>query len=159
MSKWMYWSLGALLALGLASCSGEISDEEQARLEAEFQESMTNVVLEGHFTITGRGDDSQLRKERYEVKSVTRVAGDIWTFVTRIQYGDHDVTVPVPVKLQWAGDTPVVTLTDVSIPGLGTFTARVVFYRDHYSGMWWHGDVGGNQFGRIVREAENSDEE
>ena len=159
MSKWMFWCLGALLVSGLASCSGEISDEEQARLEAEFQESMTNVVLEGHFTVTGRGDDAQLRKERYEVKSVTHVAGDIWTFVARIQYGDHDVTVPVPVKLQWAGDTPVVTLTDVSIPGLGTFTARVVFYRDHYSGMWWHGDVGGNQFGRIVRDSEGSDEE
>jgi hypothetical protein len=44
-----------------------------------------------------------------------------------------------------------VTLTDADIPGVGTFTARVVFFRDHYSGMWWHGETGGNQFGRILR--------
>jgi hypothetical protein len=54
----------------------------------------------------------------------------------------------------WAGDTPVVTLTDAEIPGVGTFTARVVFFRDHYSGMWWHGETGGNQFGRILRGEE-----
>ena len=115
---------------------------------------MTDVVLVGNFTVTGRGDDAQLRPERYEVKSVNHVAGDIWTFTTRIQYAEHDVSVPVPVKLMWAGDTPVVTLTDADIPGVGTFTARVVFFRDHYSGMWWHGETGGNQFGRILRGAE-----
>ena len=47
----------------------------------------------------------------------------------------------------------MVSLTDMSIPGLGEgFTARVVFFRDHYSGMWWHGEVGGNMFGRVLRD-------
>lgn len=151
MKKRALLTLSGLLLLGLVSCKEEISVDEQTRLEKEFQESMTDVVLEGNFTVTGRGDDARLRPERYEVKSVTHLAGDIWTFTTRIQYGDHDVTVPVPVKLLWAGDTPVVTLTDADIPGVGTFTARVVFYKDHYSGMWWHGETGGNQFGRIIR--------
>jgi hypothetical protein len=154
MNKFTLGISGIVVALGLVACGGAISDEEQARLEEEFVASMTDVVLEGNFTLTGRGDDSELRKERYEVSSVTHVAGDIWTFMARIQYGDHDVTVPVPVRLQWAGDTPVVTLTDADIPGVGTFTARVVFYRDHYSGMWWHGETGGNQFGRILRDGE-----
>jgi hypothetical protein len=147
--------LFAALALGLASCGSEpITADEQARLEKEFQESMTDVVLVGTCNVTRTGDDAKLRPERYEVKSVNHVAGDIWTFTTRIQYGERDVTVPVPVKLMWAGDTPVVTLTDADIPGVGTFTARVVFYRDHYSGMWWHGETGGNQFGRILRGEE-----
>ncbi len=136
----------------LVGCSSPSEEENaQAAREAEFERSMQQVTLEGNFTVTGRGDDAKLRKERYVVESVSKIAGDLWTFQARIQYGDHDVTVPVPVKLSWAGDTPVVNLTDASIPGLGTFTARVMFYRDHYSGMWWHGETGGNQFGRVLR--------
>ncbi len=111
---------------------------------------MSNVVLDGSFTVN-RGDETHERREKYTIASVSKVGGDIWLFQARIQYGDHDVTVPVPVKLLWAGDTPVVSLTDASIPGLGTFTARVLFYRDSYAGFWQHGDVSGNQFGRIVR--------
>ncbi len=136
----------------LVACSGS-SDSDQAALEAEFEKSMQNVVLDGFFTVTGRGDNAKLRKERYEISSATKIAGDLWTVTARIKYGERDVTAPVPVKILWAGDTPVITLTDVGIPGLGeNFTARVAFYRDHYSGMWWHGEVGGNMYGVIARE-------
>ncbi len=126
--------------------------ERQAR-EAAFAESMRGVVLEGSFTIAGR-EAGKLRAERYEIEKVVKLGGDIWTFHARIQYGDHDVVFPVPVKLLWAGDTPMVSLTDVGIPGLGTFTARVLFYQDHYAGIWRHGEAGGSQFGRIVRPGE-----
>jgi hypothetical protein len=126
---------------------------ERETLEKKFAESMRNVVLDGSFTVN-RGGETHVRQEKYTIASVSKVGGDIWLFQARIQYGDHDVTVPVPVKLLWAGDTPVVSLTDASIPGLGTFTARVLFYRDSYAGFWQHGDVSGNQFGRIVRGGE-----
>lgn len=138
-----------LLALSLIGCGDETS--EQAQREEAFRESMQNVVLEGSFTVTGR-DGAAPRTERYEIEKVVHLAGDVWTFHARIQYGDHDVTAPVPVRLVWADDTPMVSLTDVSIPGLGDdFTARVVFFRDHYSGMWWSGETGGNMFGVIRR--------
>jgi hypothetical protein len=142
-------------AIFLAACgSSQPSDSERAQLEAQFAESMRNVVMEGHFTVTGRSDDARTRPERYEVEKAVHVAGDLWTIHARIQYGDHDFTAPIPVELLWAGDTPVISLTDVSLPGSdGAFTARVVIFRDHYSGMWWHGETGGNQFGRIVRES------
>ena len=141
---------GLALCLLLASCGGS-SDSDQVAREAEFEKSMNNVVLDGFFTVTGRGDNAKLRKERYEISSATKIAGDLWTITSRIQYGEHDITAPVPVKILWAGDTPVITLTDIGIPGLGeNFTARVAFYRDHYSGMWWHGEVGGNMYGVIT---------
>jgi len=57
--------------------------------------------------------------------------------------------VPIVVTMPWAGDTPIITMTDVSIPTLGTFTARVFFYGDRYAGTWQHGAVGGHMFGRI----------
>jgi hypothetical protein len=60
--------------------------------------------------------------------------------------------------VKWAGDTPVITLTDMTIPGLGTYTARVMVYRDHYAGYWSAGDHGGQMWGRIERDAADSDD-
>lgn len=146
---------GLCVLLAMLGCSGSSapSEEERAALEEEFAASMSHVVLDGSFTVN-RGGETRIRQEKYTIESVSKVGGDIWVFQARIQYGDHDVSVPVPVKLLWAGDTPVVSLTDATIPGLGTFTARVLFYRDSYAGFWSHGDVSGNQFGRILRGEE-----
>lgn len=121
---------------------------EQERLEAEFEKTMTGAVLAGKFSLTGR---EGLSDERYTISSVSKVGGDVWLINSRIQYGSRDVTVPVPVKVLWAGDTPVISLTDVAIPGVGTFTARVLIYRGQYAGTWSGGDHGGEMFGRIER--------
>lgn len=146
---WMLCILITLL-LGCSSTPNTAAESKQETLEKEFAASMANVVLDGSFTVN-RSGDTRIRQEKYTIESVSKVGGDIWIFQARIQYGDHDVTVPVPVKLLWAGDTPLVSLTDATIPGLGTFTARVLFYRDSYAGFWQHGEVSGNQFGRIIR--------
>lgn len=148
------WAICVLLAAyGCSGGSPAATEGEREALEKEFSDSMTNVVLDGSFTVN-RDGETRVRKEKYTIESVSKVGGDVWIFQARIQYGDHDVTVPVPVKLLWAGDTPVVSLTDASIPGLGTFTARVLFYRDSYAGFWQHGEVSGNQYGRILRGEE-----
>lgn len=147
-----FFIAGALAIASLCGCASTPARDERAALEAEFERSMQNVVMEGFFTVTGKGDDGKLRPERYEISKAVHRAGELWTIHARIQYGEHDFTAPVPVLLKWAGDTPVISLTDVQIPGAeGAFTARIVFYRDHYSGMWWHGETGGNQFGRLIR--------
>ena len=151
----------AILACVILSACGASTNtpEEQRELEQAFEESMRGVVLDGNFTIvpqSGAEDVSgdgppKLRSDRYEIEKVVKRAGEIWTFHARIQYGDKDVTLPVPVKVSWAGDTPMVSVTDLGLPGLGTYTARVAFYRDSYAGMWWGGKHGGNMFGRVVR--------
>lgn len=127
---------------------------------------MRGAVLVGSFTIFPVESDADageappearqptLRSERYEIEKVVKRAGDIWTFHARIRFGENDVTVPVPVKLVWAGDTPMVSVTDLGIPGLGTYTARVAFYRDAYAGMWWGKQHGGNMFGTIERNSQ-----
>ena len=55
------------------------------------------------------------------------------------------------LKAYAAGDTPIITLTNLEIPGLGTFTSRVIIYEGRYAGTWQHGDVGGHLFGRIEK--------
>ena len=126
----------------------------QADLEKEFEKTLTGATLVGQFTIEGRGrGDGQPKEERYQINKVTKMRGDYWLFAARVQYGKKDVTVPMMLQVKWAGDTPVITLTDLAIPGLGTYTARVMIFRDHYAGYWSGTDHGGNLFGRIERTA------
>lgn len=162
MKRWLLGLVLILGALGLgagsylwgyAAGSATLTTEDRRALEEEFTRSMNGVVLEGSFTMDGAEPaPGSLRTERYTVERVEKTAGDIWLFHARIQYGGTDVSLPVPVRLRWAGDTPIVMLTDATLPGLGTFTARVVFYRDRYAGMWSSEDGGGHQFGRILRD-------
>ena len=146
------FSLIFLLSAALVGCGGgdPATEAEQEAREEAFRQSMSGVALEGFFTV---GDGAELREERYEIAKVSKLGGGIWVFQARIQYGSHDVTVPVPVRMEWAGDTPVLSLTEVAIPGLGTFTARVLFYDDQYVGVWRHGEVGGLHFGQIVPDS------
>ncbi len=152
--RWFVFLLLIQVLVGCASATEPEADlAGQEALEQQFQESMSGVVLEGFFTVNeaNRG----MREERYHITKVSKLAGDYWVFQARIQYGNHDVTVPVPVTVKWAGDTPILTLTDVTIPGLGTFTASVLFYDRNYVGVWRHGKHSGQHFGRIVPEADH----
>lgn len=120
-------------------------------LEQQFAESMSGVVLRGYFTVDGRENKGALKEEKYTIAQVGKVKDDIWLFHCRIQYGEHDVTIPLPLSVRWAGDTPLIMLTDQAIPGLGTYTARVVVYRGRYSGTWSGKDHGGHLFGRVEK--------
>lgn len=125
------------------------SHDRQA-LEKEFQKTMSGATLVGHFTVSGLPGGGPLKEERYNIKNVSKLTGDWWLFLTSVEYGGkRAVTVPVPLQVKWAGDTPVITLTDVPIPQLGTFTSRVLVYKGEYAGTWSGGDHGGHLFGRI----------
>jgi hypothetical protein len=99
------------------------------------------------------GKLGQESEDRYTIRSVSKLAGDVWLIGARIQYGGKDLTVPVPVKVLWAGDTPVITVTQAGIPGLGTYTARVLIYDGLYTGTWSGPGHGGFLSGAIVKEA------
>jgi hypothetical protein len=128
----------------------------QAELEKQFEKTLTGATLVGRFTLEAPGGKAggQPKEERYHINKVTKMRGDYWLFAARVQYGNKDVTVPMMLQVKWAGDTPVITLTDLAIPGLGTYTARVMIFRDHYAGYWSGGDHSGNLWGRIERNAE-----
>jgi hypothetical protein len=126
------------------------SDESSPLFQA-FAKNLTNVELVGQFTIDN--SSKPLREERYEIHSVAKAPkGDYWLFQARIKYGEYDVTLPLPLEVKWAGKTPVITLDNVTIPVLGTFSARVVIDGQRYAGTWTHGEVGGHMFGKIQKQ-------
>lgn len=137
--------------------------EELSERERAFAERMQNVDLVGHFTIEGiegledvEGVSRDKNPERYEIASVSKLEGegDRWRFDVRVVYMTVDVTLPVVVPIVWAGDTPMVSITDFELPGLGDqFGARVLFYDERYAGTWDHGPYGGLMYG-VIEPAE-----
>ncbi len=143
-----------LLAMssGIAADSTQQNEEaaRQQELEKKFTQQMSGATLVGHFTMDGKSNEKPPRVERYEISSAKKISGDQWLITARIKYGTHDVNVPMPLNVFWAGDTPVISLTNLSIPGLGdAFTSRVMFFEGRYAGTWQHGKVGGNLWGKI----------
>ncbi|BBO30564.1 hypothetical protein [Lacipirellula parvula] len=120
---------------------------------AALEKLMNRATMVGHFTVTGEegrvGAGGKLTEERYELGEVRRLDSGDWLIQSRIRYGDHDVTIPLTLPIRWAGDTPVICVDEMMIPGLGTFTARVMIYRGHYAGFWTGKDHGGHLFGVI----------
>jgi hypothetical protein len=136
--------------VGRTGIAAGVSPASLNDLERQFTERMRAATLVGKFTVDGRqaGDHD----DRYDIAGVTKVGDNLWRFDTRMRHSSVDVTMPMTVPVQWIGDTPMVVMTDYSLPGVGTFTCRVFFYGDRYAGTWQHGRVGGLMYGRIEKQ-------
>ncbi len=120
--------------------------EEMNKQEVEFQKMLKGAVLVGNFSVIKDGEESEPKKDRYKVVDLKKLPNGFWLFT--FQYGDKPA-IPMPLPVKWADDTPVIALTDVAIPGLGTFSCRVLFHEGQYAGTWRHGEVIGNMWGVI----------
>jgi hypothetical protein len=127
-------------------------DREQ--LIKQLEKTLTGAKFEGRFTVDGKEQATKPGgDEEYTITSARKLPeGDLWLLKARIKYGDKDAVVPIPLEIKWAGDTPVITMTRMAIPEMGTFSARVVIYEGRYAGTWQHDAVGGHLYG-IVRKA------
>ncbi len=123
-----------------------------SQLHEKFSRELSGSKLQGSFTVTGR-EQGTLTAEEYHIGEVKKDDGDFWTFQARIKYAENDYTVPLRLQVLWAGDTPVITLTDSKILGQGPFSARVIIYDNKYAGTWSHGPVGGHLFGSIIPDS------
>jgi hypothetical protein len=124
--------------------------------ERQFAEGMRNVALVGQFTVAGK-ESRNPNPDRYEIASVEKVGTDLWRFTAKMSCcGLSGSTIPITVPMRWVGDTPVIMMTDTSLPGVGTFTVRLLFYGDRYAGTWQHGAVGGHMSGRIEKQTSST---
>lgn len=145
---------GLLLGNGWAVTGmAEVPTEaETVAREEAFSKSLSGCVLVGSFTTDKTVSQDTPKAERYEIESVTKASENLWIFMTRVKYGKLDTKLPITVPVEWAGDTPIVTLTNANLLGLGEgFSARVLFYDSRYAGTWQHDAIGGHMFGKIER--------
>jgi hypothetical protein len=129
----------------------EMNEKEQA-----FAQAMSGATLSGSFTVTGRDEDGlpKLSAENYQLGEVRKVAEGKWLIPARIKYGDKDVTLPLTLPVQWAGDTAVIIVDKIGFPGLGTYSARVLIHDGRYAGYWAGADHGGHLFGEVKKPEE-----
>ncbi|MEI8021675.1 MAG: hypothetical protein WCH39_25925, partial [Schlesneria sp.] len=93
------------------------------------------------------------KPDKYQIVSAKKLNGDDWVITSKMKIGENEVDIPIVIKVFWADDTPVMSLTDLTIPGMGTFTARVMFFGDRYAGTWQHGEKGGHMWGIVEKTA------
>lgn len=139
------WLVGRL-GIGAAVNPASLTD-----LERQFTERMYDVTMVGSYTEAG-GEDRTPPSDRYDISSVEKVGDNLWRFNASMQCCGVNGAIPVVVPMRWNGDTPMIMMTDTSLPGVGTFTVRVFFYGDRYAGTWQHGAVSGHMSGRIEKQ-------
>ena len=126
----------------------------QEELEANFKTTLTKATFKGRWCSIKDGLLGPEKEDKYSIRSVTKIGGDMWLISARVQYGKNDFVAPIPVQVKWAGDTPVITLDKVSVGGSGEYSARVLVYQKTYAGTWSGGDHGGLLNGVITVEKE-----
>ena len=122
-------------------------------LEAKFKDTLTKATFIGRWCMIKDGQLGPEKDEKYTINSVTKIGGEVWLVNARIQYGNKDIVAPVPVHVKWAGDTPVITLDKVGVPGSGEYSARVLVYEKTYAGTWSGGSHGGLLNGVITNQS------
>jgi hypothetical protein len=123
--------------------------------EERFKALFTNATLSGRWA---RIKDGVLGEERsgdkYTIVSVVKRDGDNWTVNAKMKYGEKDLILPVPVRMKFSGDTAVLSVEDLGMPGGGTYTARLLIFERTYSGTWKDQRGGGMLYGTISNQTE-----
>jgi len=128
--------------------SSEASKTEESRPK-RIAEYLTGATFTGQFTVAGKSDT---KPESYTISSCQPLdRDDLYRLKVKIRYGDVDGEFPMDLKILWSGNTPVITMDAIWIPGLGTFSSRVLIHQDRYAGTWQHDDKGGHLFGTIAK--------
>lgn len=124
-----------------------LKTREQA--EKEFEDLLSGASLVGFFTTDGQTADKPLKPDRYKLGAVKKMPGKEDTYL--FSYDLKGTPIPLMLTVKWAGTTPVIVLDELTIPGMGTFSSRVMFHGDRYAGTWQHGAVGGLMFGKVEK--------
>lgn len=135
------------------------SESPNDRRDNNLARYLTGASFEGGFTVDGH-EDKAPKAESYTITSCEPLAEENrYRLKVKIRYGDVDGEFPMDLDILWAGATPVITLDAMVIPGLGTFSSRVVIHNGRYAGTWQHGASGGHLFGKITPAARNGQPE
>ena len=149
----MKWSLVLVCVFAIPALAAFAADPapDKAKLIAQLEKTLTGCKMTGKFTIQGK-EGKEPAADSYDIAKAMKLdEGDTWLITAKM----GDKSYPVPVEIVWSGDTPVITLTNVTIPGMGEgFSCRIVIYDGLYAGTWGHGKTVGHMWGKIEPKGE-----
>jgi hypothetical protein len=123
--------------------------------EERFKALFTKAILSGRWARIKNGELGEERTgDKYTIVSVVKRDGDNWTVNAKMKYGEKELILPVPVRMKFSGDTALLMVEDLGIPGGGTYTARLMLFERTYSGTWKDQRGGGILYGTISNETE-----
>lgn len=109
----------------------------QEVLEAKFQKLLSNAVLSGRWSpIDSAGLGPEKKEDKYEIVSASKIKDDQWVVNAKMRYGKNEMVLPIKVQVKWSGDTPVLIVSNLSMGGDKSYSARVLFHDGTYAGSW-----------------------
>jgi len=123
--------------------------------EERFKALLTKASLAGRWAPLKDGELGEEKNgDKYGIVSVVKREGENWIVNAKLKYRDQELVLPIPVQVKFAGDTAILVVDKLAIPGGGTYSARLMFYQRTYSGTWSGGRLGGMLYGTITNEKE-----
>jgi hypothetical protein len=144
----------AAISSGFAADEAKPATPQLNALEQKFKDLLTNATLDGTWHPIKEGEIGEEKKDKYTIISAAKVKGDSWVINAKMKYGGREMIAPIPVEVKWAGDTAVVIVNNLQIPGGGNYTARVLFFEKTYAGTWSGGSNAGLLSGTISNKKE-----
>lgn len=149
-------SLRLIAVAAFLTASLYAQEPNRAELEAKFKETMTGITMSGRWCSVKDGVLGEQKNEKYTIVSAEKGNGDAWIINAKMRYGGQEIVAPIPVQVKWAGDTPVLVVDALKIPGPtgysgNSYSARVLIYENTYAGTWSGGDHRGLLKGIITK--------
>lgn len=122
-----------------------------------FHESLQRVLsgatLSGLLSPAGNHQPTQAA---VLVKQLQKAAGPHdWLFQIAITAGGKEQECSVKGDVHWHGSTPVLTMHDVEIPGVGQVSGKLMIHNRLFAATWVHEGVRGHAWGDVaVRSAQ-----
>ncbi len=151
-------TLCALVACSNVATAQEVKPPTQEELKAKFKETLTAATMTGRWFPLKDGVLGEAKEDKYSIVSVEKTAADAWTINARMKYGNREFVAPIPVQVKWAGDTAVIIVDKLTIPGPGgyggtAYSARVLVHENTYAGHWSGGERAGLMNGTIAKDS------
>lgn len=141
----------AIEALVEAQEDFPVSPEREA-LEEALVATLQNATMVGRWHPVADGEVGEERRDEYRIAGANKISGNRWVVRARLRDDMPNLVIPVPLQVEWAGDTPVLIVDNFGLPGMNRYSARVLIYDDTYAGTWSGGGMAGLISGIIVRE-------
>jgi hypothetical protein len=123
--------------------------------EERFKFLFTKSYLSGRWAPLKDGALGDERVgDKYQIASVAKGTGDNWVVNAKLKYREQEFVLPIPVRMKFDADTAILIVDELTIPGGGTYSARLMIYERTYSGTWKGQRGGGMLYGTITNEAE-----
>jgi hypothetical protein len=120
--------------------------------DSSFAAMLENVSLEGTWAPISGQQIGEEKADRYQIARAESKGGDQWAIVWKVRHQGQLIDYPIPAVVKFAGDAAVLVLDDVPVGDGKTWSARVMFHGDTYTGRWWNAQGKGGTVSGVIKK-------